>query len=36
MSNSYICPIDKTLSGSTIPGKSGPGSDGNEEVIHIT
>ena len=30
-----IWPIDWTLSGATIPGQSGPGSDGNEEVLHI-
>ena len=28
----YIWPIDKTLSGATSPGKSRPGSDGNEGV----
>ena len=35
MSNSSIQPIDRTLSGATIPGLSGPGSDGNEGVLHI-
>ena len=35
MSNSSIWPIDKTLSGTTTPGQSGPGSDGNEEVLNI-
>ena len=35
MSNSSICPIDRTLSGATTPGQSGPGSDGNEGVLHI-
>ena len=28
-------PIDSTLSGGTTPGYSGPGSDGNEELLHI-
>ena len=27
--------MDKTLSGATIPGQSGHGSDGNEEVLCI-
>ena len=27
--------IDRTLSGATTPGQSGPGSDGNEGAIHI-
>ena len=36
MSNSSIWPIDKTLSGATIPGQSGPGSNGNEGVLQIT
>ena len=31
-----IWPIDRTLSGAIIPGHSGPGSDGNEGVIHIS
>ena len=35
MSNSSIWPIDITLSGASIPEQSGPGSDGNEEVLHI-
>ena len=36
MSNSSIwLPIDRTLSGVTTPGQSGPGSDGNEGVFHI-
>ena len=30
-----IWPIDWTLSGATIPGQSGTGSDGNEGVLHI-
>ena len=35
MSNSYICPIDRTLSGATPPGQSGPGSNENKEVLRI-
>ena len=35
MSNSFIWPIDRTLSGATTPGQSGPGSDGNEGVLRI-
>ena len=27
--------MDKTQSGATIPDLSGPGSNGNEEVLHI-
>ena len=27
--------IDRTLSGAIIPGQSGPGSNGNEGVLHI-
>ena len=30
-----IWPIDRTLSGATTPGQSGPWSDGNERVLHI-
>ena len=30
-----IQPIDRTLSGATTPGQSGPGSNGNEGVLHI-
>ena len=30
-----IWPIDRTLSGSTTLGQSGPGSNDNEEVLHI-
>ena len=30
-----IQPIDRALSGATIPGQSGPGSEGNEEVFYI-
>ena len=33
MSNSSSWPIDKTLSGPTTPGQSGPWSDGNEKVF---
>ena len=36
MSNSSIWPIDRTLSGATTPDQSGPGSDGNEGVLHIS
>ena len=32
---SSIWPIDRTLSGATTPGQSGPGNDGNEEVLCI-
>ena len=32
---SLIWPIDRTLIGATTPGYNGPGSDGNEEVLHI-
>ena len=32
---SFISPIDKTLSGATTPGQSGPGSDGNEQILCI-
>ena len=35
MSNSSIRPIDKTLSGATNPGPSGPVSDSNEGVLLI-
>ena len=33
--SSSIWPKDRTLSGATIPGQSGPGNDGNEGVLHI-
>ena len=33
MLNSSIWPIDRTLSGITTPGQSGPRSDGNEGVF---
>ena len=32
---SSIWPKDGTLSGAPTPGQSGPGSDGNEEVLHF-
>ena len=32
---SSIWPIDRTLSGATTLGQSGPESDGNEEVLYI-
>ena len=32
---SSIWPIDRTLSGATIPSQCGPGSDDNEGVLHI-
>ena len=35
MSNSSIWHIDKTQSGATTLGKSGPGSNSNEEVLRI-
>ena len=35
MQFSSIWPIDRTLLGATIPGQSGPGSDGNEAVLCI-
>ena len=35
MLNSSIWPIEGTLSGATILGQSGPGSDGNKDVLHI-
>ena len=34
MSNNSIWPINRTLSGGATLGQSGPGSDGNEEVLH--
>ena len=36
MSNSSIRPIDRTLSGATTLGQSGPRSNGNEGVFRIT
>ena len=35
MSNSSIWPIDRTLSSTTSPGQSGPGSEDNEGVFHV-
>ena len=35
MQFSSIQPIDRTLSDATIPGQSGPGSNGNEGVLSI-
>ena len=35
MQFSSIWPIDRTLSGATTTDQSRPGSDGNEEVLHI-
>ena len=32
---SYIWPTDRILSGATTPGKSGPGSDGDEGILRI-
>ena len=32
---SSIWPVEKTLSGATTPGQSGPGSDGSEGVLGI-
>ena len=33
---SSIWPIDRTLSGATTQGQSGPESDGNKGLLHIT
>ena len=33
--NSSIWPIDGSLTGTTTLGQSGPGSNGNEGVLHI-
>ena len=35
MQFSSIQPIDRALSGATIPGQSRPGNNGNEEVLYI-
>ena len=35
MQFSSIWPIDSALSSATTPGQSGPGSNGNERVLHI-
>ena len=32
---SYIWAIDRTLPGTNTPGKSGPASDGNKEILPI-
>ena len=31
-----IWPIHRTLSGASTPGQSGPGSNSNEEVLHVS
>ena len=36
MSNSYIWPIDKTLSGAASPGQRGSGSNSNKGVLGIS
>ena len=36
MSNSSIWPRDRTLSGASTQGQSGPKSDSNEGVLHIS
>ena len=35
MLKSFVCPIDRTLSGATNLCKSEPRSDGNEKVLRI-
>ena len=35
MSNASVWPMDRTLSGATRPGQSGPGSDGNKWALCI-
>ena len=35
MSNSFILPLDRNLTGAIIPGQSVPGSDGNEEILCV-
>ena len=35
MIHSFIRFIDRTLSGATTPGQSGPGSNDNKRVFHI-
>ena len=35
MSYSSISPIDRMLSGATSPSQSGPGTNGNEGILHI-
>ena len=34
--DSFIWPIDGTLTCATTPGQSGPESNGNEGILHIT
>ena len=36
MSNSSIGPIDRGKSSASTPGQSGPGSNSNEVVLHIS
>ena len=36
MTNSSIWPLDNTLSDTTTPGRSGPGSNGNEEYSTLS
>ena len=36
MSNNSIWPTDRILSGATMPGQSGPGSNSNKAVLHIS
>ena len=35
MTKSFIWLVDRTRSSATIPGQSGPGSNGNEGVLYI-
>ena len=35
MLNSFIWPLDRTLSGGNTPGQSGFGSDDNEGILRI-
>ena len=32
--NRSICPRDRNFTDTTTPGQSGPGSNGNEKVLH--
>ena len=34
--NTSVCFIDETMAGSTASDESGPGSNGNEEVLSIS
>ena len=36
MSNTSICPIDRTLSGANTLGNSGPGCNGREGILRIS